>query len=142
MIPGCGSSTEIVSQFGLGANLCKLFPAKIVGGPEFISALDPAIHKAISIVPTGGTDTTNIDDYIGVGVLVLGASFSMIDRPTLVTITENQDYVLLARELKRIKALIDDCRREKWPKIDFSNADAASISRATGRLFNLSRGKD
>lgn len=137
MIPGCGSSTEIVGQFNLGANLCKLFPAKIVGGPEFIAALDPAIHKTISIVPTGGTDTSNIGDYIDVGVLTLGASFSMIDKPTMAEITEKQDYSLLAQELKKIKRLIDDCRREKWPKIDFSTSDAGTMSRMTGRIFNL-----
>ncbi len=142
MIPGCGSSTEIVAQFNLGANLCKLFPAKIVGGPEFIAALDPAIHKFISIVPTGGTDMTNIGDYIRVGVLTLGASFSMIDRVTMAAIVENQDYALLAQELKKMKKRIDDCRREKWPKIDFSTADMDTICRVTGRLFNLPKRND
>ncbi|MHC4708386.1 MAG: beta/alpha barrel domain-containing protein, partial [Planctomycetota bacterium] len=28
IIPGCGSATEVVSQFSKGANLCKIFPAK------------------------------------------------------------------------------------------------------------------
>ena len=33
MMPGCGSVTEIVGQYAHGANLCKLFPAKQIGGP-------------------------------------------------------------------------------------------------------------
>ena len=33
MIPGCGTVTEILGQFSQGANLCKVFPAKQLGGP-------------------------------------------------------------------------------------------------------------
>ena len=62
IIPGCGSATEIVTQFSLGANFCKVFPAKELGGPAFIKAVDPAIHKLISLVPTGGTNAQNIPD--------------------------------------------------------------------------------
>lgn len=137
MIPGCGTTSEIVDQFGLGANFCKLFPAKNLGGPELISAIDPAIHKMVSIVPTGGTDMSNIKSYISAGVLVLGASFSMIDKATLAAITDTQDYDLLSKEMARIRQAVADARREKWPTIDFATADSDAISRATGRLFNI-----
>lgn len=137
MIPGCGTTSEIINQFGMGATFCKLFPAKNLGGPEYIQAIDPAIHKLVSIVPTGGTDMNNIKSYISAGVLVLGASFSMMDKATLAEITDMQDYNLLSREMARIHQAIADARREKWPRIDFSTADAESISRTTGRSFNL-----
>ena len=136
MIPGCGSATEIVSQFSKGANLCKVFPAKQLGGPAFVKAIDPAIHKTISLVPTGGTNAENIPDYIVAGVLVLGGSFSMIDQATMKKIIDEQDYGLLADELKKIKQLIDNLRAEKYPDINFSSASIEQISRATGRNFN------
>jgi len=149
MIPGCGSATEVVSQFSKGANLCKIFPAKQLGGPGFIKAIDPAIHKTISLVPTGGTNPGNIPDYIDVGVLVLGGSFSMIDpatpglmrpavgRPTMKKIIDEQDYELLAEELTKIKQLIDKLRAEKYPDVDFATASVEEISQATGRNFNI-----
>jgi 2-dehydro-3-deoxyphosphogluconate aldolase/(4S)-4-hydroxy-2-oxoglutarate aldolase len=136
MIPGCGSTTEIVSQFSKGANLCKIFPAKELGGPAFVKAIDPAIHKTISLVPTGGTNAGNIPDYIDAGVLVLGGSFSMIEKSTMKKIVDEQDYGLLAGELKKIKELIDKLRADKYPGIDFSSASIEQISRATGRNFN------
>ncbi|OHB63655.1 MAG: hypothetical protein A2168_05380 [Planctomycetes bacterium RBG_13_50_24] len=138
MIPGCGSTTEIVSQFSKGANLCKIFPAKQLGGPEFVKAIDPAIHKTISLVPTGGTNAGNIPDYVDAGVLVLGGSFSMIEKSTLKKIIDEQDYGLLAGELKKIKELIDKLRAGKYPGIDFSSASIEQISRVTGRNFNIS----
>ncbi|MGA2069944.1 MAG: bifunctional 4-hydroxy-2-oxoglutarate aldolase/2-dehydro-3-deoxy-phosphogluconate aldolase [Sedimentisphaerales bacterium] len=137
IIPGCGSATEIIQQFSLGANLCKVFPAKELGGPSFIKAVDPAIHKLISLVPTGGTNAQNIPDYIDAGVLVLGGSFSAIEKPVFAKIVEQQDYKLLKSELKKTKELIDSKRSQKWPKIDFAKASTDQISKVTGRNFNI-----
>ena len=137
MIPGCGSATEIVSQFSKGANLCKVFPARQLGGPTFVKAIDPAIHKTISLVPTGGTNPGNIPDYIDAGVLVLGGSFSMIEKATMKRIIDEQDYNLLAEELTKIKQLIDELRAGKYPDIDFDSASLKQISRVTGRSFNI-----
>ena len=137
MIPGCGTATEVISQFSKGANLCKIFPAKQLGGPAFVKAIDPAIHKTISLVPTGGTNAGNIPDYIDVGVLVLGGSFSMIEKAAMKKIIEEQDYDLLAEQLKEIKKLVDGLRAQKYPDIDFAKASAGQISRVTGRDFNI-----
>ena len=137
MIPGCGTVTEIVGQFSKGANICKIFPAKQLGGPAFVKAIDPAIHKTISLAPTGGTNASNIPDYIDAGVLVLGGSFSMIEKITMQKIIAEQDYELLAEGLTKIKQLIDKLRAEKWPDIDFAKASVEQISQITGRNFNL-----
>jgi len=137
MMPGCGSVTEIVRQYAKGANLCKLFPAKQIGGPSYIKAIDPAIHKLISIVPTGGTNVGNIPDYIAAGVLILGGSFSQIPKESLKKIIEDQDYVLLSNEIKKVKTLIDDCRGRQYPEIDLQTASLEEISRITGRCFNI-----
>ncbi|MBL7188400.1 MAG: bifunctional 4-hydroxy-2-oxoglutarate aldolase/2-dehydro-3-deoxy-phosphogluconate aldolase [Phycisphaerae bacterium] len=137
MIPGCGSATEIVSQFSKGANLCKVFPAQQLGGPAFVKAIDPAIHKTISLVPTGGTNAGNIGDYLGAGVLVLGGSFSMIDKAAMKKIIDEQDYGLLSEELTKVKQLIDKLRANKYPDIDFVSASLEQISEGTGRSFNV-----
>jgi len=136
MIPGCGSATEIVSQFSKGANLCKIFPAKQLGGPAFVKAIDPAIHKTISLVPTGGTNAGNMPDYIDAGVLVLGGSFSMIDKASMKIIIDEQNYSLLAEELTKVKELINKLRADKYPDIDFASASLEQISQVTGRNFN------
>ncbi len=138
MMPGCGSVTEVISQFSKGANLCKIFPAKQLGGPGFVKAIDPAIHKTISLVPTGGTNPDNIPDYIDAGVLVVGGSFSMIEKTAMKKIVDEQDYNLLAAELTIIKRLINKQRAEKYPDLDFAKAPLDQISKITGRNFNIS----
>ena len=72
------------------------------------------------------------------GVLVLGGSFSMIDKATLQKIIEEQDYTLLARELAFVKQFIDRLRQEKYPGLDFAQASLEQIRQATGRNFNFS----
>jgi 2-dehydro-3-deoxyphosphogluconate aldolase/(4S)-4-hydroxy-2-oxoglutarate aldolase len=139
IIPGCSSATEIVTQFSLGANFCKVFPAKELGGPAFIKAVDPAIHKLISLVPTGGTNALNFADYIDAGVLVVGGSFSAIEKSVFAKIIDQQDYKLLAGELKKTKELIDSKRKQKWPKLDFTKASIEDISQITGRDFNIGK---
>jgi 2-dehydro-3-deoxyphosphogluconate aldolase/(4S)-4-hydroxy-2-oxoglutarate aldolase len=137
IIPGTGTCTEIVTQFSKGANLVKIFPAKELGGPAFVKAVDPALHKTIALVPTGGTTCENIPDYAAGGVFVYGGSFSMIDKKTLAKIVDEQDYKLLAAELRKIKALIDETRAKVWPGLNFSKASLEEISKATGRYFNV-----
>jgi 2-dehydro-3-deoxyphosphogluconate aldolase/(4S)-4-hydroxy-2-oxoglutarate aldolase len=137
LIPGCGSATEILTQFAKGANLCKIFPAKELGGPAFVEALDPAIHKTISLVPTGGTNAGNIPDYVNAGVLVLGGSFSILEKAALQKIVAEQDYKLLARGLGAVKRLIDEARARKYPGLDFAKASLEEIRQRTGRSFNM-----
>jgi 2-dehydro-3-deoxyphosphogluconate aldolase / (4S)-4-hydroxy-2-oxoglutarate aldolase len=134
MIPGCATATEIISQYSKGANICKMFPAQQIGGFNYIKAIDPAIHKTISIIPTGGTNMTNIADYIKAGVLILGGSFSMIEKGVMGQIVDEQNYKLLAAELKVAKEYIDKCRGEMWPDVDFSSVE--KVSQATGRDFH------
>ena len=117
--------------------MCKIFPAKHLGGPAFVKAIDPAIHKTISLVPTGGMNASNIGDYIDAGVLVLGGSFSLIEKEVIKKIIDEQDYALLEEELTKVKQLIDKLRAEKYPDIDFATASIEQISLITGRNFNI-----
>lgn len=137
MIPGCGTVTELVNQYDLGASFCKLFPANLIGGVSYLKSIEPAIHHSMSIMPTGGTNADNIPQYVKAGCLVLGGSFSMINSETFAEIVEQQDYESLAREFKKIKLLINECREKKYPELNFLNADLEEISRVTGRNFNL-----
>ena len=140
IIPGCGTVTEIIGQYSKGANFCKLFPAKQLGGPAYIKAIDPAIHKLISIIPTGGTTMENIPDYIAVGVLIVGGSFSMFDKETLNKIIDKQEYGLLSDCFKKVKSLIDQCRAKRYPDLDFKAGSLDEVSRTTGRDLNIRGG--
>jgi 2-keto-3-deoxy-6-phosphogluconate aldolase len=127
----------VLAQYELGASFCKLFPASLVGGVKWLDAVDPAIHRFIPIMPTGGTTCENIPDYVKAGTLIFGGSFSMIPKETLNRIETEQDYALLAEEFGKIKAVIDAARAQKYPGLDFKTATLGQIEAATGRDYNV-----
>lgn len=135
-MPGCGTVSEITTQFSLGANLVKVFPASQLGGVKFVTAVDAPLHKFVPLVPTGGTNAENIPDYIAAGVLVVGGSFSAIDPDALQQAIDG-DYTNLTAELARCKALVDDHRRLAQPDIDWATVTTQQVAAATGRYFNL-----
>jgi Entner-Doudoroff aldolase len=135
-MPGCGTVSEITTQFSLGANLVKVFPAKQLGAVGFVKGVDAPLHKFVPLVPTGGTDAENIPDYIAAGVLVVGGSFSAVT-PDAITQAVARDFAALTSELARLKSLVDEHRAAAHPTLDFTHATVADISAATGRCFNL-----
>jgi 2-dehydro-3-deoxyphosphogluconate aldolase / (4S)-4-hydroxy-2-oxoglutarate aldolase len=137
MIPGCATGSEVLTQYELGASFCKLFPASLVGGVKWLEAVEPAIHRVVSIMPTGGTTVENIPDFAATGTLIFGGSFSMIAKDTLKKIEAEQDYALLAAEFTKIKRAIDAARSKKYPEIDFKSATLAEVEKVTGRDFNV-----
>lgn len=137
MVPGCATGTEVLTQYELGASFCKLFPASLVGGVKWLDAVEPAIHRIISIMPTGGVTVESIPGLAASGTLVFGGSFSMIPKDTLAAIEATKDYDLLASEFAKVKAVIDASRAAKYPKLNFKTATVAEIEAVTGRDFNL-----
>ena len=68
---------------------------------------------------------------------MLGGSISAVGSDVLKQVIEKQDYKLLSSELAKIKQLIDENRRKRWPGLDLDNASLEQISGATGRNFNI-----
>ncbi len=69
-IPGCMTITEIMSATKKGCELIKLFPGSLFG-PEFIKAVKGPLPD-IKIMPTGGVDLENIEEWINSGAVALG----------------------------------------------------------------------
>jgi 2-dehydro-3-deoxyphosphogluconate aldolase/(4S)-4-hydroxy-2-oxoglutarate aldolase len=78
-IPGIATPTELLQATGLGADVVKVFPAEVVGGPALITAL-AAVWPQVRFVPTGGISPANVGDYLALApVLAVGGSW-MVDR--------------------------------------------------------------
>ena len=61
--PGCITPTEIMKALELGLNIIKFFPSNICGGLPAMKALS-APFPQIKFIPTGGVDSSNIDEYL------------------------------------------------------------------------------
>ena len=61
--PGCVTPTEIIKALELGITVVKFFPSNIYGGLKAMKAL-AAPFPQIKFIPTGGVDSSNIEEYL------------------------------------------------------------------------------
>jgi len=76
-IPGCYTPSEIFEAYKLGTQTIKLFPATSLG-PEFIKNIKSPL-PFINLIPTGGIDKNNIEDYFNAGAFAVGVGSSLVD---------------------------------------------------------------
>ena len=61
--PGVITPTEIMQALELGLTVLKFFPSNVFGGLKAMKALS-APFPQVKFIPTGGVDSTNIDEYL------------------------------------------------------------------------------
>lgn len=69
-IPGCMTITEIIEAMEAGVDIVKLFPGSAFG-PEIIKAIKGPIPQ-VNIMPTGGVNIDNVDQWIKNGCIAVG----------------------------------------------------------------------
>ncbi|MFB6215079.1 MAG: bifunctional 4-hydroxy-2-oxoglutarate aldolase/2-dehydro-3-deoxy-phosphogluconate aldolase [Candidatus Bipolaricaulia bacterium] len=90
--PGTFTPTEIMNAWQAGADIIKVFPASRLG-PKYISDVKSPLPQ-VSLMPTGGIDQGNAEDFIKAGADVLAAGSALIDKKAIAegnyqVITEN-----------------------------------------------------
>jgi 2-dehydro-3-deoxyphosphogluconate aldolase/(4S)-4-hydroxy-2-oxoglutarate aldolase len=74
--PGAATPTEILAAMRAGADLVKIFPADLTGGPYFIRQMQGPFPEARFMV-SGGVSLANVQEYVHVGTtgICLGSSY-------------------------------------------------------------------
>lgn len=74
-LPGVLTPGEVVAAASAGATAVKLFPAGTVG-PGYLAQLRGPF-PTLDVVPTGGIDVQEVDDWLARGALAVGLSTSL-----------------------------------------------------------------
>lgn len=74
-IPGCMTITEVLTAMEAGADIIKIFPADLFG-PKIIKDIKGPLPQA-KLMPTGGVDVSNVDQWIKAGAAAVGAGSSL-----------------------------------------------------------------
>ena len=102
--PGCGTVSEISAAEELGAEIVKVFPANLVGGPAFVKAvLGPMPWTRI--MPTGGVDVSeqSLIEWFHAGVAAVGIGGKLIAKPLVAA----RDFDGLTRKVAQAIEWID-----------------------------------
>ena len=79
VIPGAMTPTEILAAWDAGADLVKVFPARQLGGPDYIKAVKGPLPQVL-LMPSGGVNTENAGAYIRAGASVVAAGGELVDK--------------------------------------------------------------
>ena len=66
---------EVVEAMEAGADIVKLFPGE-AGGPKMIKAIKGPVPY-VKLMPTGGVDVDNVQDWIKAGAVAVGAGSAL-----------------------------------------------------------------
>jgi 2-dehydro-3-deoxyphosphogluconate aldolase/(4S)-4-hydroxy-2-oxoglutarate aldolase len=80
--PGTATPTEITTALRLGAEMVKVYPAGLLGGPAYLRALREVLPQA-RLVPTGGVNAANAPEYLAAGAFAVGMGGTMFPRDAM-----------------------------------------------------------
>jgi 2-dehydro-3-deoxyphosphogluconate aldolase/(4S)-4-hydroxy-2-oxoglutarate aldolase len=89
--PGAYTPTEAALAHSLGADLVKIFPARTLGSGYIKDILAPMPH--LKLMPTGGIDLTNLQDYINAGAMAVGVGGQLVNSKWI----EQRDWTRVTR---------------------------------------------
>ncbi|MBD3335658.1 MAG: 2-dehydro-3-deoxyphosphogluconate aldolase [Candidatus Eisenbacteria bacterium] len=70
-VPGAATPAEILRAHRHGARLVKVFPARALGGPDFLRAVRGPLPN-IPLAATSGPSSTDLADYFAAGAAAVG----------------------------------------------------------------------
>lgn len=101
-MPGCMTITEVLTAMEAGADVVKIFPADLFG-PKIIKDIKGPLPHA-KMMPTGGVDVGNVDQWIKAGAVAVGAGSS------LTAGAKTGDYAKVTATAKEFIAKIKEAR--------------------------------
>ena len=105
--PGAATPTEIIAAQRARADLVKIFPADLVGGPYFIRQMQGPFPD-VRFMVSGGVTLKNVKDYVEAGVIgiCLGSAY-------LGGLLEKKGKKLCAQEMQKFVKLVAQAQAKK-----------------------------
>lgn len=93
-IVGAATPTEIFKAYEAGAHAVKVFPVNLLGGVDYIKAIQaPLASLNMPLIPTGGISTDNFVSYLKQGVWAVGLGSGLVSN----AIIEERNELALIR---------------------------------------------
>ncbi len=76
----CGAltPTEVLTAWEAGADVVKVFPANLVGGPKYIKALKGPLPQ-VEMIPTGGVNLETAGEFLKAGACAVAVGGELVD---------------------------------------------------------------
>ena len=98
LIIGASTSTEAYNAWKLGVSIIKIFPAHVLGGPEYIKDIltpMPFLH----LMPAGGATIDNFTEYLKAGAVAVGMGKAFY--------AEEKDFKAITKKARLVSTKLD-----------------------------------
>ncbi|MBD1558056.1 bifunctional 4-hydroxy-2-oxoglutarate aldolase/2-dehydro-3-deoxy-phosphogluconate aldolase [Vibrio sp. S9_S30] len=96
IVPGVNNPSAIEAALELGLKTLKFFPAEASGGIDMVKSL-LAPYTDIELMPTGGINTKNVNDYLAIPRVIACGGTWMVDKK-LIEAGKWEELAKLTRE--------------------------------------------
>ena len=93
---GAFTPTEIATAWDAGANIVKVFPARVLGPGYIRDVLAPLPY--LPLMPTGGIDASNAGEYLRAGAIAVGVGGQLCPA----NLVEKKDWDTILQSAKRV----------------------------------------
>jgi len=105
IMAGALTPTEALQAWEAGADMVKIFPVGMVGGPSYIKALKAPLPQ-ILMIPTGGVTLANAKAFFEAGASAIAVGSELVDRASL----DSGDFSKIERTAKALADIVADYR--------------------------------
>lgn len=107
--PGCATLSEINYAEELGAEIIKLFPVPVTGGPEFLKSIKGPCPWT-SIMATGGIEPTfeSLKPWFDAGVASVGMGSNLLTKELI----QNKDWKGLTQKIADLVKILQTVRKK------------------------------
>lgn len=101
-MPGCMTITEMKEALKSGVDIVKLFPGNTYG-PEWVRGIKAPLPQ-VNIMPTGGVDLENVEQWIKNGCVAVGVGGSLVAH------AKNGDFEKITEDAKQFVEKVQKAR--------------------------------
>ncbi len=106
-IPGAFTPTEILKAWELGADLVKVFPARLGSAQYFKDVLAPL--PQVRLMAAGGVNLENAGEFIKAGASVVAVGSSLIDKKAVA----ERKWEIIKENARKILKAVSEARKAK-----------------------------
>jgi 2-dehydro-3-deoxyphosphogluconate aldolase/(4S)-4-hydroxy-2-oxoglutarate aldolase len=107
VIPGALTPSEVAAARKAGADLIKIFPCSLVGGPAYIRALK-APFPQVAFIASGGVNQQTAVEFLRAGASVLGIGEDLIPHDAV----RNRNVTWIHELTRRFISMVHDARTQ------------------------------
>jgi len=112
VIAGALTPTEIFMAWEAGADVIKVFPARVMGGAAYLRMVHEPLPQ-IPLMPTGGVTIETLSDYFKAGVKFVGAGGDLVSKKAIDT---GNTRSITDRARQYMAAIVETRGKEFSPK--------------------------